>query len=154
MQLSTLNAKARKHIAPSNFALPKTKQYPIHDLAHARNALARSSGKPEEGKVRAAVYKKFPQLKKKNTEASETVLFMNERFRSSPLEIRLTEGEDGIHIPHRVQLFKTGTFKKLQENGKSVQFKITDQTLSEILENFKKSCTWRRFGDRLCSSFG
>lgn len=65
LMLSVLTAKSRKHIAPSNFALPKTKQYPIHDLAHAKNALARASGKPEESKVRKAVHKKYPQLKKK-----------------------------------------------------------------------------------------
>jgi hypothetical protein len=54
----------RKHMKSSEFVFPEEKQYPIEDLAHARNALARSSGKPEEGKVRAAVYRKFPELRK------------------------------------------------------------------------------------------
>lgn len=63
--LAELTTKGRKHVAASNFVFPAEKRYPIHDLAHARNALARSSGKPEEAKVRAAVYRKYPALKKK-----------------------------------------------------------------------------------------
>lgn len=63
IKLSVLTAKGRNHIAAGNFAIPPDR-YPIHDLAHARNALARSSGKPEESKVRAAVYRKYPALKK------------------------------------------------------------------------------------------
>lgn len=64
MIFDVLNAKARKRIKPSNFVFPATKRYPIHDLAHAKNALARSSGKPEEAKVKAAVHRKYTQLKK------------------------------------------------------------------------------------------
>lgn len=62
VEKDVLTAEGRKHIAEDNFALPG-RRYPIHDLAHARNALARSSGKPEEGKVRVAVYSKYPALK-------------------------------------------------------------------------------------------
>jgi hypothetical protein len=36
--------------------------YPIPDISHARNALARASGKPIEAKVRAAVHRKFPSI--------------------------------------------------------------------------------------------
>lgn len=60
-----LTAAARKHIKPSNFALPG-KRYPINDPAHARNALARVSqfGSPaEKAKVRAAVHRKYPGIK-------------------------------------------------------------------------------------------
>jgi hypothetical protein len=59
-----LTTKARKHIAEDNFALPG-RRYPIHDKAHARNALARvsQSGTPEEqAKVKAAVHNKFPKI--------------------------------------------------------------------------------------------
>jgi uncharacterized protein Yka (UPF0111/DUF47 family) len=63
-----LTSKGRKHIKSSNFVFPKDKRYPIHDLAHARNALARSSGKPEEAKVKAAVYRKYPALKDRSEE--------------------------------------------------------------------------------------
>lgn len=60
---AALSAEARSEIKPSNFAEPETRSYPIHDESHARNALARSSGKPEEARVKAAVYRKYPALK-------------------------------------------------------------------------------------------
>ena len=63
-----LSSKERKAIPKGDFAVPskapESGSYPIHDLAHARNALARSSGKPEESSVKAKVYAKYPQLKK------------------------------------------------------------------------------------------
>lgn len=65
---AVLDTKQRKSLDKSQFAIPEkapgSGSYPIPDLAHARDALSRSSGKPEEGRVKAAVYKKFPQLKK------------------------------------------------------------------------------------------
>lgn len=64
--MSKLTALGRKRIKPTNFALPGGR-YPIHDISHARNALARVSqhGTPEEKlKVRAAVRSKYPSLKK------------------------------------------------------------------------------------------
>lgn len=62
-ELAALTTKKRVGLPPAAFVFPKDKRYPIHDLAHARNALARASGKPEEAAVKAAVYKRYPQLK-------------------------------------------------------------------------------------------
>lgn len=65
--MAKLTAKGRKRIKASNFALPKGR-YPIHDISHARNALARVAqhgSAAEKKKVRAAVYRKYPSLKKK-----------------------------------------------------------------------------------------
>lgn len=59
---ATLNAKKRNSLPASSFVFPKTREYPIHDRAHGANALARAKGKPEEGKVHAAVCKKYPDL--------------------------------------------------------------------------------------------
>ncbi len=61
---SKLTAKGRKHNKAGNFALAGRK-CPIHDLSHARGALARVAqhGTPEEQKaVRAAVARKYPQI--------------------------------------------------------------------------------------------
>src|ERR1700744_3590913 len=66
--MAKLTAAARNNLPDSDFVFPKRKGYPIGDLNHARNALARSSGKPEAAEVRAAVYKKFPELKKDSEE--------------------------------------------------------------------------------------
>jgi hypothetical protein len=45
-----------------DFVFPKTRRYPIEDAAHARDALARSSGKPEHATVVAAVKRKYPEI--------------------------------------------------------------------------------------------
>lgn len=63
MTLSELTSKGRKHISPENFAVPSEKKFPIHDISHARNALARASGTKYEAQVKAAVYAKYPSLK-------------------------------------------------------------------------------------------
>ena len=58
--------KNRKHLKKSSFALPEQEKYPIPDLEHARNALARvaqHATAAEQKKVRAAVEKKYPSLK-------------------------------------------------------------------------------------------
>ena len=71
-----LTTAGRKRIKQKNFAIPskakgakakaKGGNYPIPDLAHARNALSRVSqfGTPaEQAQVRKKVYAKYPQLK-------------------------------------------------------------------------------------------
>ena len=58
---------SKKRIKKSNFAIPEKRKYPIHDKAHAINALARvsASGTPaEKAQVRRAVHRKYPSLKK------------------------------------------------------------------------------------------
>lgn len=58
-----LTAKGRAQV--KSFAIPDEKKYPIHDAAHARNALARVSqfGSTEDkSRVRAAVKSKFPGI--------------------------------------------------------------------------------------------
>ncbi|MEP6648371.1 MAG: DUF6582 domain-containing protein [Lapillicoccus sp.] len=60
------NSANRKKLKKSSFALPDEEKYPIPDIDHARNALARVAqhGTPaEQKKVRAAVEKKYPSLK-------------------------------------------------------------------------------------------
>jgi len=66
-----LTEKGRSHVADKNFVYPKREGYPIHDLRHARNALARVSahGTPSEQKtVKSKVFKKYPALKKRSME--------------------------------------------------------------------------------------
>lgn len=60
-----LTYKARENLSDAAFVFPEKRKYPIHDKAHARNALARVSqfGSPSEQKaVRAAVHSKFPDI--------------------------------------------------------------------------------------------
>lgn len=64
--MAKLSTQDRKNLDKSQFAIPErapgSGSYPINDPSHARDALARSSGKPEEGRVRAAVRRKFPGM--------------------------------------------------------------------------------------------
>lgn len=63
--MSVLTAKTRNALKSSDFALPKERAYPIHDEAHARDALSRVAqyGTPEEkAKVHAAVRKRYPGI--------------------------------------------------------------------------------------------
>jgi hypothetical protein len=60
--MAKLTAKTRAAIPTSEFAGPD-RSYPIADESHARNALARASGKPVAGRVRAAVKRKYPDIK-------------------------------------------------------------------------------------------
>ena len=69
--MAKLTVGARKRLPKSSFARPgKGKgpkgagsgSYPIPDKSHARNALARSSGKPIAAAVRAKVHAKFPDI--------------------------------------------------------------------------------------------
>ena len=61
--MAKLTAATRKKLPKSDFADEASRKYPIEDAAHARDALARSSGKPEHAKVVAAVKRKFPNIK-------------------------------------------------------------------------------------------
>jgi cystathionine beta-lyase family protein involved in aluminum resistance len=63
--MAVLTAKTRKQIPAKDFALSGGR-YPIHDEAHARDALSRVSanGTPaEKAAVRAKVRKKYPNMK-------------------------------------------------------------------------------------------
>ena len=67
--MAKLTYKQRKKLPAKSFAVDgKKRKYPIHDIAHARNALARVSahGTPaEKAEVCRKVYAKYPSLRKK-----------------------------------------------------------------------------------------
>ena len=66
--MAKLSASQRNRMKRSTFAIPGRRAYPINDLVHARNALARvaQKGTPSEKRqVRAAVYRKYPSLRKR-----------------------------------------------------------------------------------------
>jgi len=63
-EANELTTSARKRISTGNFALPG-RRYPIHDEAHARNALARVAQygtSSEKKQVRSAVASKYPGI--------------------------------------------------------------------------------------------
>jgi hypothetical protein len=60
--MAKLTTAARKKLPNSNFVEKSTRKYPIPDAAHARDALARSSGKPEHASVVAAFKRQFLRI--------------------------------------------------------------------------------------------
>ena len=60
--VAKLTTATRKKLPKSDFVEKSTRKYPIPDAAHARDALARSSGKPEHSAVVDAVRRKFPKI--------------------------------------------------------------------------------------------
>jgi len=64
-----LSYEHRKHLPKKSFVFPGKRSYPINDISHARNALARVAqhGSPAEmARVRAAVHRKFPSVGSQN----------------------------------------------------------------------------------------
>jgi hypothetical protein len=58
--------KKRSKLPNTAFALPSKRKFPIPDISHARNALARANqGEGDEATIRRNVLKKYPSLKKK-----------------------------------------------------------------------------------------
>jgi|ERR1700752_1637138 len=61
-----------KHVAPKDFAGAaggaSKYSFPIPDIRHARNALARAHFSPNPEGIKRAVYRKFPELKKRKLE--------------------------------------------------------------------------------------
>lgn len=49
--MGKLNAERRNALAASEFGLPKTRQYPMEDAGHARNAKSRASEMEHEGRM-------------------------------------------------------------------------------------------------------
>lgn len=72
--MGRLTASARRSIPKGKFAIPEkapaSGSYPIEDRSHAANALARSSGKPVAGRVRAAVLRAYPDMGKPKLRSS------------------------------------------------------------------------------------
>jgi hypothetical protein len=60
--MTKLTYAKRENLSKGDFVFPKTRRFPIEDAAHARDALARSSGKPEHAAVVAAVRRKYPEI--------------------------------------------------------------------------------------------
>lgn len=60
--MARLTAAQRRRLPASAFVYPERRAYPIHDPAHARNALARAASSSNFGsptKVRAAVQRRY-----------------------------------------------------------------------------------------------
>jgi hypothetical protein len=62
--MAKLTSRRRNKLPKKSFAMPGKRKYPIHDRAHAANALSRASarGGSTYAKVRAAVCRRYPSM--------------------------------------------------------------------------------------------
>jgi hypothetical protein len=62
--MAKLTSSKRSSLPKSSFVFPSTRKFPIHDKAHAANALARAANKSPavKAKVHAAVCRRYPSL--------------------------------------------------------------------------------------------
>jgi hypothetical protein len=63
--MAKLTAAIRNKLPSTAFAEPGARKFPIPDASHARNALARASGTPSAGAVKAKVRVRFPGIEVK-----------------------------------------------------------------------------------------
>jgi peptide deformylase len=102
-----LGTKSRDRLKDSDFAIPEDRAYPIHDLAHARNALARvvqNGTALEQARVRKAVARKYPELgKPKETTPANNTSFqsitVNLDLRKSHIRTDYLEGREYYVCP-------------------------------------------------------
>lgn len=59
--MAVLSTSQRKALPSSDFAGPH-RSFPVNDLAHARNALARAHFADDPAAIRAKVHRKFPSI--------------------------------------------------------------------------------------------
>ena len=59
-----------KNVSKKSFAGPEG-TFPINDIAHARNALARAHFAKNPSAIKSKVYKKYPELKKRHEERAK-----------------------------------------------------------------------------------
>lgn len=88
--MARLSYQSRKRMKKSEFAVPGKRKggkggYPIPDVAHARNALARVAqhgSAAEKAEVRRKVHAKFPGIDKKKETRSERAARLDKWARS------------------------------------------------------------------------
>jgi hypothetical protein len=67
LRVKKLTKAARARLPASSFVFPRTRKYPINDMAHGRLALIYAmspTNAKDRKKVKSAVFKKYPSLKR------------------------------------------------------------------------------------------
>lgn len=118
-RLAKLTTKKRKDLPKASFAIPEKRAYPIHDRAHAANALARVSqhGTPEEKRrVRAAVCRRYPDMpacKKEKAENEVILISMEAGVEMEDVKKILDEGM----LKDDVKALLSSVMKRWANNG-------------------------------------
>lgn len=143
---SPLSTVKRDSLPDKEFAIPSKRKYPIHDLAHARNALARVSQfgtAQEKDEVKAAVQRRYPSINKKDESVVTEARMKNGAIvialkdidnqgclpfgEKPPLEVLIPEGMRCTILSMRSPMLKVRG-----ENGKEA---------TSYMQNFKMTVT-------------
>jgi len=60
--MAKLTSWRRRRLPDSAFAVPEERKFPIYDRSHAANAKSRASGTKYQGRVDAAVKRRYPDM--------------------------------------------------------------------------------------------
>jgi hypothetical protein len=60
--MAKLTSWRRRRLPDSAFAVPEERKFPIYDRSHAANAKSRASGTKYQGRVDAAVARRYPGI--------------------------------------------------------------------------------------------
>jgi|GEM_PF-995527 len=119
-KVARISTESRERMKPQSFAIPEKKAYPISDIAHARNALARVSqfGTPEErARVRRAVYEKYPSLKehfKERTGETPTSKEIVKKPRLGQVTGKPSEAQSPRYLKAHAKAIRTPVEKKAE----------------------------------------
>ena len=136
--MKELTTKKRNRLKKSTFALPGQRKYPINDLNHARNALARSSGKPEEATVKSAVYKKYPSLKNAGMSDKLITIFLADQLGIDPAKWYKALSSGVIHSRKYNGVWDSDPLIYRCELGEG-EIEIHQNFLEAIYNNFRRN---------------
>jgi len=82
LEYKQLTSATRNALPDSAFVFSKERRFPIHDKAHAANALARAAGTKDHAAVMKAVCKKYPDMPACKTEHDDSDAMWIEVFKT------------------------------------------------------------------------
>lgn len=135
-----MTRKQINKLPPSDFVFTGKKgvdsdnKYPIHDLAHAKNSLARAAAKggSTEKQVRAAVTKRYPSLSKQGQEIGEV------KDKSGDDYVRMAlkglENEVGAHLDILELDHGDSVKRELQQAQKA--YTVLEKSLRQMFKKF------------------
>jgi hypothetical protein len=130
-----LTYKQRENLPDSAFVFPKERGYPIHDVEHARNALARvaQNGTSEEkAKVRSAVSKKYPSIEIKECAYLKIHKILQEDILQSDVEAKLW-------LSLTIQFGERKTAESVIKSNKNKPAEIIAELSCYIFKNYASS---------------
>lgn len=139
-----LTYEQREELPSSAFVYPKEKRYPIHDRAHAQNALARVSahGTPEEkAKVIAAVcrrYSDLPTCQERKGKGIESEVPTLKELKQMEDEIMEKQEDDEETETENTEETEEETE---EEEEKSTKIELSKEMKEEIIKEIVKKVT-------------